>query len=235
MERRVGARSKPIGTLNESSLHARLKELYLEAGSTVEAVVDGYVVDILRANGAVVEIQTGSLGKLREKLAALLERRRVLLVHPLAVEKELVVFDARQRRILYRRMSPRRRCLFEVFAELLGIAPLLGAPGLELEVLLTREQEIRRNDGRGSWRRRGMTIADRRLVEVRERLRFRCAADFLKLLPSACPEEFTNRELAGLLGVGEHTARQLTYCLRAAGAIEVRGRRGRQYLMARCA
>jgi len=233
VESRNSHTPRQIGTLNESSLHAQLKELYLRDGSTTEALVGGYVVDILRPEGDIVEIQTGSLSKLKPKLAALLAGHRVLLVYPLPVRKQLVLYDARQRRILSRRMSPRKPRLPEVFRELVGIAPLLAAPGLEVEVLLTREEEIRQKDGRGSWRRRGITIVDRRLLEIRERVRFRGPGDFLALLPDACPEEFTNRELASLLGVSVRTAGQLSYCLRAAGVISVRGKQGRALLFAR--
>jgi hypothetical protein len=219
--------------LHESSLHAQLKALYLENGSATEALVQGFVVDILHSNGDIIEIQTGSLSKLKAKLTALLAMHRVRIVYPLPVEKQLVVFDARQRRVLYRRRSSRRPLLLDVFGELVSLAPLLAAPGLELEVLLTREQEIRRKDGRGSWRRRGITIVDRKLVEIRERVALAGPAGFLALLPEALAGEFTNAELASLLGVEVRTARQLTYCLRAAGWIAVCGRRGRGYLFRR--
>ena len=37
-----------IGTLRESSLHASLKELYARPGDELEAVREGYVVDLVR-------------------------------------------------------------------------------------------------------------------------------------------------------------------------------------------
>jgi hypothetical protein len=155
------------------------------------------------------------------------------LVYPLAIEKRLVVYDAEQRKILRERMSPRRRAFPNVFKELVGLSRLLANDNLELHVLLTREQEVRRADGRGSWRRKGITIVDRRLVEITEQIRFRNTADYLTVLPDNCPELFTNRELANLMGLPIRTAAQLTYCLRGAGALSLKGRRGREYLFAR--
>ena len=222
-----------IGTLNERTLHTQLKTRYRDEGSAAEVVVDGYVVDILRRDGTVVEIQTGSLSKLKAKLAALLCGHRVLLVYPLAVEKRLMLFDAPQRRLLSARMSPRRPRFLDIFRELVGLASVLGNPAFELEVLLTREEEIRRRDGKGSWRRRGITIVDRSLVAIQERVRLSTPADYLALLPEPCPEEFTNRDLAALCGIGVRTAGQLTYCLRAMGALAVRGKRGRALLFGR--
>jgi len=45
-----GALGTSIGTLNEGHLHASLKERCVEPGDQVEVDVDGYVVDILRAD-----------------------------------------------------------------------------------------------------------------------------------------------------------------------------------------
>ena len=224
-----------IGLLNEGSLHAELKDLYLTPGSLTEVRVRGFVVDILQPDGDIVEIQTGSVAKLKAKLKALVADHRVVLVYPLAVEKQLVVFDAGQHTVLYTRMSPRKASLADAFGELVGISPLLADPNLELRVLLTRQQEIRRSDGRGSWRRRGVTIVDRRLLEVREEIRFREVADYLAVLPDGCPEVFTNRELAAVMGVSLRTAGRLTYCLRALGAIALQGKQGRSYLFERTA
>jgi hypothetical protein len=222
-----------IGTLNERSLHAQLKSLYLEPNSTSEVVVDGFVVDILHPNGEVVEIQTRHLYRLKGKLAALLASRKVVLVYPLPVEKQLIVIDARRGNELYRRMSPRRPALPDAFAELTGISPLLASPNLELHVLLIREQEIRRADGRGSWRRKGLTIVDRRLVEIRQRCCFPGPAHYLSVLPESCPTHFTNRELAALMGIPSRTAGRLTYCLRGAGVLAMKDKRGREYLYSR--
>ena len=54
-----------IGTLNEGSLHAALKNLYAEPKDEFEVPIEGYVVDILRNNQKtkkVIEIQTSSFG-----------------------------------------------------------------------------------------------------------------------------------------------------------------------------
>jgi hypothetical protein len=229
----VGCGSGGIGTLRESSLHAALKQLYLLDGAESEAAVEGFVVDLLLPDGGVVEIQTRALSRLKGKLAALLPSRRVTLVYPLSVERQLVVYDEKQERVLRRRRSPRRQLLADAFLELAGLARFLPHANLELHLLLVRDVEVRRSDGRGSWRRSGVTIVDRSLVEVREQVRFRDARDYARLLPPGCPERFTNRELAGLMGLPVRTVAPLTYCLRAAGALAVEGRRGREHLLAR--
>jgi hypothetical protein len=54
-----------IETYNESHLHRTLKTLYAErSGGKTEQEIDGKVCDIVAASGEIIEIQTGSLGKL---------------------------------------------------------------------------------------------------------------------------------------------------------------------------
>ncbi len=79
--------SSRIGSLNETSLHAALKE-WVRAGApdhdaVAESNVDGYVVDV-RLPGELVEIQTGSFAAVRDKLARLVQHHVVRLVHPIA-------------------------------------------------------------------------------------------------------------------------------------------------------
>jgi len=226
-------RANGIGELNESSLHARLKALYLEEGGAREVPVGRYVADVVLADGRVVEIQTGRLGKIRGKLAALLERRPVRLVFPIAAENHLVVFDAKGRNLLYRRRSPKRGTVLGLLDELVGVAGLLAHPRFEVEVLLTREEEVRRKDGSGSWRRKGAAKVDRFVLEVLERRLFRGPADYARLLPESCPPRFGHRELAAALGAPLGQAHKLSYCLRAAGVLRVAGRDGRRFLLER--
>ena len=56
-------RGNGIGELNESSLHARLKELYLAEGGASEVPIGRWVADVVLADGRIVEIQTGAAGQ----------------------------------------------------------------------------------------------------------------------------------------------------------------------------
>ncbi len=221
---------KEIGLMNESSIHAELKKRYLRGKARSEQQVGDYVVDILGARKRVVEIQTSGFWKLKRKLGALLETHRVRVVYPLAVEKHLVVYDARCRKVVYRRKSPLRRCILDIAWEVTQIWPLLGSRNLELEVLLTKEEEVRAQDGAGSWRRKGVSIIDRRLVEIVDRKVFREVDDFRVLLPDDCPEDFTNRKLAETMGVPVEKVRRVTYLLKKLGVLRVAGKDGNAHV-----
>ena len=100
-------------------------------------------------------------------------------------------------------------------------------------MLLVEVEEVRCADGHGSWRRRGISIRDTRLLEVCARRRFRTPADFTRLLPPHLEEPFTNRTLAAAGAMPATLAGMMTYSLRRMGAIELVGRRNRAYLFAR--
>jgi hypothetical protein len=217
-----------IGTQNESAIHSQLKKMYLCPGARAEVPHGNFLVDVDRGDGELVEIQTRHFGKIREKLRFLLQAHRVRLVHPLVRHKVFVFQDPVTGRETSRRKSSRGKKLLDLTDELVGIAPILAHPRLTIEVLFTSEEEVRCQDGKGSWRRKGMSIVDRRLVGIEGSLRLCAPADYREaLLPGNTPAEFTNTDLAAHLHVPYRKAQQLTYCLRALGIIEAAGKNGR--------
>ncbi len=216
-----------IGSLRETSLHASLKSWWARPGDVLEANVDGYVVDLLRGE-TVVEIQTGHFSAIRPKLRALLARRPVCLVHPIAVQRWIVRLDADRQTRLSRRKSPRRDSAAQVFAELVSFPELLCHPNFSLVALLIHEEEVRCPwpRPRRGWRRQSRVL-DRRLVEVIESVPLGRPADCLALLPAGLARPFTNRELSGALRQPAALAAKMTYCLREMGALSVVGKRGR--------
>jgi len=218
-----------IGVLHETSLHAQLKQRLRQPGDELETVVDGYQVDVRRGD-LLIEVQTRGFSGLKTKLARLLERYRVLVVHPVPVNKWILRMTADGRRELGRRRSPKHGRLEDVFEELVSIPELAVHPRFSLKVMLTEEEEIRLNDGRGSWRRKGWSIHDRRLLRVLESHVFTAVEDFAALLPQGLPRPFTTADLAAHSGQSVHRARQMAYCLRRMGALETAGKRGNAIL-----
>ena len=217
-----------IGTYQEKSLHAALKSWYAAPGDRLEQPVDGYVVDLARGD-EIIEIQTRNFSAIKRKLAALLENHPVRLVHPIAARKWLVRLERDGATARSRRRSPKRGTLLDLFDELVSIPHLVGHPRFALDVLLVEVEETRRQDGRGSWRRRGWSIDDQTLLRVVSRHRFHGPADFAALLPATLPETFTSSQIAARCGVRHNQGRKIAYCLRHMGAIEVVGKQGNAY------
>ena len=221
-----------IGTLRERSLHAALKDFYAEPGDRIEEKVAGYWVDICRpgAVGEVVEIQTGSFSSLKRKLEALLPDRPVRVVHPVAVEKWITKVAEDSTTFLSRRKSPKRGTLYDLFDELVSFPHLVNDPNFSVEVVLVREEELRCEDGKGSWRRKGTSIRDHVLLDVASRELFREAADFLRLLPEGWTGPGTNKELSLALKQPRFRIARMTYCLLRMGLLRLAGKRGNSLL-----
>jgi hypothetical protein len=214
-----------IGTLTEKSLHAALKQRFTRAGDLLETELDGYVIDILRAD-LCLEIQTRNLGSLRPKLYTLLANgHRVHLIHPIAAEKWIIRQTATGAEIR-RRRSPKRGSWGDAFRELVRIPEILPHPRFTLELLLTAQDETWRDDGQGSWRRKGWSLADRRLLDVHASRTFASPADYLAILPPDLPCPFTNRQLAAAIKCLPGLAGKITYTLEKAGWLEPAGKTG---------
>jgi hypothetical protein len=214
-----------IGTLREKPLHAALRRLYAQPGDRLEVPVDGYVIDIVRGD-LLIEVQTRGFSSMKAKLTALLGRgHRIRIVHPIPLDKWIVRIDA-DGTVLSRRRSPRHGSPTDLFAELASFPELLGRRRLEVEVVLTVEEEYRRHTPDRSWRRRGWTVVERRLIEVVGTLLLRDADDLTGLLPSDLPVTFTTTELAEKTGRSRRLAQQMAYCLRKTGVIVAVGKQG---------
>jgi hypothetical protein len=220
--------SNGIGTLGERSLHAALKDWYAQPGDWQEVGVDGYVVDIVRGD-LLIEIQTGNFSALKRKLAALVADHPVRLVYPVVAQRWIVRVDAAGEPIS-RRKSPRRGRVEDLFAELVRIPTLLAEPNFSIEVALVHTEQVLRDDGQGSWRRKGWSVADRRLIEVVGAARFDTPDDLVALLPETLPDPFTNRDLARALNIRINLAQKMTYCLRKMRVIAIVGKQGNALL-----
>jgi hypothetical protein len=216
----------------ESSLHSAIKKWYFLEGDRLEVKVDDFVVDIVRGD-LLIEIQTANFSAIKPKLLRLLNEHKVRLVYPVPKEKWIVHKSKATGEAFGRRKSPKKGRLSDLFNELIRIPDLFSKGNLSVEVLMIEAEEIWCDDGRGSWRRKGASIEDRKLVRVFEREIFEDKADFLKILPKDVPDPFSNRNLAESLGIPVNQSRKMTYVLRRIGAITHVGKNGNQMLFAR--
>jgi hypothetical protein len=223
-----------INLYSERSLHAQLKARLASPGDRLEARVGGKVVDLLRASGEIVEVQTGNFGKIVDKVLALAaEGRKVRVVHPVAVEREIRRLDPKTEELVSTRKSPKRGDLYSIFDELVKAPAFIASRNVTFELLLVRIAEVKVRDGSGSWRRKGDRIVDRELVELLSSRSFRTKAQWLALIPKALPSPWSSSSLGEALGIGAERARKLLYCFARAGLLAEAGREGRLKLYAR--
>lgn len=214
-----------IGVLREGPLHAAVKEALGRPGDRFEVAVGRFVIDLVRADGELVEVQTGGFGPLGAKLDTLLDDHRVRIVHPVPAERRIVRVDEHGE-VLSARRSPRRATAAQLFDKLVAFPSLLAHPNLTIEVLLTREDHVR-GIAPVTTRRRTRDPGERRLVEILDHVELRTPSDVLAALPALPGEPFSTRELATVLGCGIVLAQRAAYCLRLMELIEPAEKRGR--------
>lgn len=232
---------RKIGVLAESSLHASLKAIYASPLDRVEVDVAGFVVDIVKNDGVLVEIQTGNFASIRRKLTHLLNSHTIILVLPVAAERWITRIN-RDGEVLSHRKSPKRGGIIDLFKELTAIPRLATHPNFVLEVVLMHEEQVWRDDGLGSWRRKHWSISDRALSGIVGKRQFSNTMTFLDLLPAGLSMPFTSSELAhnlkaetGLKGPKPSAALRslagkMSYCLHEMNLLERVGKKGRSYL-----
>ncbi|MDR2922778.1 MAG: hypothetical protein LBU85_05490 [Treponema sp.] len=207
-----------------------MKFQYAGPDGEIEAEISGFVADGINAEGEYIEIQTCNFGYIRKKALALQGRMRV--VYPVIITKYLEVFN-RRGRLLYRKKSPRKGTPWDIFDVLIYAPDLPVIPGLVIELALVDAAEKRVRDGKGSWRRKGVSIRDRHLLALLDRVTLEKPSDYNRFVPFQKKEEFTSALLAKKAGISVHSARKTLYVLAKLGIVKKIGKQGNSLVYVR--
>lgn len=222
------AEKEGINLYAEYSLHEELKKYLASPGDRLEAPVEGKVIDLVRAGGELVEVQTRQLGKIAGKVLALAGKGyKVRVVHPIEQERQVRRLDPVTEEVLSTRKSPKRGDLYALFDELVHAPGLIAARNVTIEVLLVKSVETKTRDGTGSWRRKGDRTVDRELAGIVSSRSFRTKSQWLALIPKSLPAPWTSPSLGEALGIKPERARKLLYCFCRAGLLAEAGKVGR--------
>lgn len=187
--------------------------------------MDGFVIDLIR-DDTLIEVQTSNFSSMKRKISTLLALgHQVRIVHPIPVDTWIVKIDT-DGSVLGRRRSPKHGSPLDLFSELVSFPELFRDPKLEIDVILTHEDELRCHSPRGSWRRRGWSTLERRLIAVVGSVQVRDPSDLAALIPTDLAEPFTTADLATASGRSRRVAQQMAYCLRGVGVFEEVGKTG---------
>jgi len=221
-----------ICTRNESSLHRTLKFQYAGPDGETEAVVGDFVADGINADGEYIEVQTGSFAPLVKKIADFTSHGKVRIIHPVAISKKIDVYDTKGV-FLYRRGTPHKGSAWNLFDALLHSPELPLSKGLTVELVLIDITEKRIKDGKGSWRRKGISIQDKELSAWHESILFKKPADYLRFIPFKKKEEFTASALAKQAGIKQWQARRALYVLTKMKLVKRIGKKGNTWIYKR--
>ena len=113
-----------IGTLSEKTVHAVLKNYYEPDEDKQEIPIEGMYADIY-ADGEIIEIQTRSFDRLREKLNRFLPLYKVSVVLPIPDIKWLIWIDEETGEMSDKRKSPKKGNAYQAFREFYKIKPYI--------------------------------------------------------------------------------------------------------------
>lgn len=208
-----------------SLLHQQLKQHYVSDSERHEVTVGAFRIDAVDRRGRLIEIQCASLSAIRNKIRTLVEDHQVIVVKPLAARKKIVTLQCTGGDVVSSRYSPIRQSLPHLFMELVhfGIFP---HPRLQLDVLLTEQEEFRvPPTARSSWRKK-YCVEERTLVTVHQHLKLKTAADLWRALDLNVPGEFTTSDLVQTNAMPRWLAQKAAWCFRRMGFIEPCGKLG---------
>ena len=216
-----------IGTLKEGSLHRHLKFRYSQLGKT-EVPVGDYVCDVQTGDGELIEVQTGSFGPLKEKIARLSKNKKIKIIYPVIICKYIELYDV-DGKLLRKRKSPKKGSAWDLFKALLYAPELPLNPMVKIELVFLDITEKRKNDGKGSWRRKGVTIEDRVPVSWRQSIVLNELNDYNLFIPIQ-GETFTVKDLCDRTGIRKELSQKCLYVLNKMKIIEQAGKKGNAYI-----
>lgn len=217
-----------IGTLQEKTLHAVLKNFYEPDTLHQEIPVENFVADILRDN-EIIEIQTRGFDKLRRKLDTFLLFYPVTIVYPIVHTKWLYWIDEKTGEISKKRKSPKKGTLYDAIPELYKIKPYLPNPNLHLCLVFIDVEEYRLLNGWSHDGKKGSTRYDRIPTKLVDEYYIGCLTDYLCLVPDGLKPDFTSRDFASTAHIPLRYAQTTLTILHHIGAIERTGKNGRSY------
>ncbi|MDE7285803.1 MAG: hypothetical protein K2N55_03015 [Lachnospiraceae bacterium] len=226
----VGAKRvrQGIGTLQEKTVHAVLKDYYAPDKDMQEIRVSGYVADIY-TGGEIIEIQTSNFHTLRGKLDAFLPNYPVTLVYPIPKIKYLIWMDEETGKCSKPRKSNAKGSVYRAFYELYKIKPYLSDENLHLCFPLLELEEYRLLNGWSRDRKRGSQRFDRIPAALLGEVRIDDISDYAQLIPEGIEEPFTVQEFGKAVGQQRKIAAKVIHVLHYLHVIERCENRGRAY------
>jgi ribosomal protein S25 len=194
-----------------------------------EVKIDSYTCDAVRENGEIIEVQTGSFAPLKDKVINLSLYNNVRIVHPIIITKTIELYDVEDN-LLRKRKSPRKGNPWDLFKVLLYAPELAVTKNIIIELVPIDLTEIRKDDGKGSWRRKGVSVIDKIVSASYESIILKTKKDYQFFVPFLKDELFTSSDLAKKTKISPALAAKTLYTLTKIGLVFRVEKRGRSWI-----
>lgn len=192
-----------INTYNESDLHEKLKTIYaLEENGECERQIPGtkWIADVLLKDESVIEIQTGNVSALKEKIDHLLKsKKKIKVVKPIIIEKIIETNDGEKSTS---KKSPKKETVYSMLRGLTGVFEELTDENFELVVLFVKCTEARKKTeekvqilNKSRRHLKNWIPLGKKLNSIEGKRIFKSKSDYANLIPGSVPKKFTKKEL----------------------------------------
>ena len=218
-----------IGTLSEKTVHAVLKNYYAPDEDMHEIPIEGSVADIYTGT-EIVEIQTRSFDRMRDKLRKFLPLYPVTIIYPIPYEKWLIWIDEETGEFGGRRKSPVKGNAYGAFKELYKIKNFLLDDNLHLKLVFINMEEYRLLNGWSRDKKKGSERYDRIPVKFAEEVCIDRREDYMQFVPYDLPEQFTAKDFAKHAKIPVRLAQTVLLILTDLEIVVRVGKQGKSYL-----
>ena len=221
-----------IGTLNEKSTHAILKEYLCTDISKHEKRVRGYIADIFDSEtNTITEIQTQDFSRLRGKIESYTPEFNLNIVYPVNSIKYINWVDTNSGEVVERRKSPSRDNKYKIFKELYKIRSHLTNKQITFSIILLETEEYKYLDGYGRNNKNKATKIDKIPIKILETITFNINSGYDDFIPEALKNKsFTSSEFSKVVKCKIELAQTTLLILTDLGVVERIGKSGRNIL-----
>ncbi len=220
---------KGIGTLAEKSVHGVLKHFFEPNEDYHEVAMDGYFADIYSPQG-VVEIQTRSFARLKDKLQVFLQYYPVTVVYPLADNTWVTRFNKSTGEVISKRKSPHHQNVYDAFYELYNIWEYIDNEGFSVKLVFMDVEEYRLSTRSRKVGRKRTDKYDKIPLGITKIITLECSKDYVQFVPYELIEEFTVAEFAKAAHISCDKASIVVNFLCKINVLVRAGKRGRAYI-----
>ena len=218
-----------IGTYSEKTVHAIFKNYYEPDAEKQEIPIDRYIADIFTGE-EIIEIQTRSFDRMRDKLKAFLPLYPVTIIYPIPREKYLIWIDEESGELSKPRKSPRKGSPYLAFKELYKIKDYLKDPNLKIKLVLADKEEYRLLNGWSRNKKKGSERFDRIPGQLVEEILIERPEDYMQFVPIALEEQFTSKDFGKAAHIPLSLAQVTLHLLFFMGTVNRVGKQGNSYI-----
>ncbi len=216
-----------IGEYQEKAIHFILKNYFENDSDKMEVKIDGMVMDILNEEG-IIEIQTKSFDRLRNKLDKFLDNYSFTIVYPLINSKKITWMNS-ENEADYNRKSPLHMNVFNSFRELYKIKKYLKHKNLHFCFVFLNIIEFKNLDGYGKDKKKKASSFNKLPIDIEKTVYFDSFKEFENIFDGN-ENNFTSLELSKMKKIKLKDAQVALTVLNYLEIVERIGKSGRSYI-----